>query len=176
MNASDILKAKQAKTLYRAYYKPTVFQSTTYSTLNNVSSIFVSPSESGNIVANQYKSCINTVYNYVAEPTYLTYELAQQVKDGAYGCGGKVRSQMQWKATNSTIIYCYSSIYSSFNTPNISTVSSVNIQSTIVNIAPGPMIQPLINYYQPTTFSACKSCDNIYQVTNGCCPNCNPNL
>jgi hypothetical protein len=176
MNASDILKAKQAKVLYQAYYKPTVFQSTTYSTLNTVSSILRYPDPSTNVTENQYTSCINTVYTYVSEPAYMTYEIAQQIKEGAYGCGGKVKSQMQWKATNNTTIYSYSSIYSSFSTPQISTVSTVKIQSTIIKTAPGPLIQPLVNYYQATTFSECKTCDNIYQVVNGCCPNCNPNL
>ena len=97
MNASDIVKAKQNQTLYKAYYKPTVFNSSVNTNVYKVSSIFNYVSSSQEITTDSYASCITTVYNYVCNPHYITYEMVNQVNKGAFVCGGKTPSEMQWK-------------------------------------------------------------------------------
>ena len=155
MNASDIVKAKQSQTLYRAYSKPIVFQSTVFSTITPVSSILQYTIGNTWVSTNSYVSCVNTVNTYSAQPTFLSYDLAQSMKDGAYVCGDRTRATLQWKNTQSTTIYAFSSIYSSFTTPNISTVSTIQVTSSIVQQAPGPKIVPLIQFYQGVNNHIC---------------------
>jgi hypothetical protein len=170
MNASDIVKAKQNQTLYKAYNNPTVFQSSTYSTLTSVSS-FVNVISSGiPLMSTSYTSCINTVYTYVCNPTFISYELAKSVKDGVYECGGKIPSELQWKNTNSTIIYSYSTLSTS---PTSTLISTFRITSTTVLTGPSPVICPLIEMNQGTNFdSRCNVCNNILGDPNACCHNC----
>jgi hypothetical protein len=157
MNASDIIKNKQAQTLYKAYYKPTVFKSSIFSTINTVSSIFnYADGGAGDSISTRYTSCVYTVYDYMCQPTFMSYETASQINDGAYVCGKKSVSNLQWKNNNSTVIYAYSSIYSTFATPSISTISTIRIESTNVMLGPSPVITPLITFYQGTSYNSCK--------------------
>jgi len=171
MNASDIIKAKQNQTLYKAYNHPTVFQSTIFSTLTVASSILNKTGPS--ISSINYFSCNNIVNTYVCNPTFISYQFANDVKQGEYSCGGKVPSQLQWKNTNSTIIYAYRADISTFTTPTNPIVSSFRLSSTIVMSGPQPIICPLIDFYQGTNFAhRCNICNNVTDLPNACCHNC----
>lgn len=137
MNASDIVKNRQNKVLYNAYYQPTVFQSTVVTTLIPISSY-----TSG---SNSYGSTVNTIYTYVCQPTRLSYELLNEVKNGKDVCTGTCASQVTWTNLTSTTKYMYSTIYSTLSTP-----STIIVTSTIVQGSTGPVICPLINFYQGT--------------------------
>jgi len=150
MNASDIVKAKQNQTLYKAYYQPTVFQSTIYSTINVVSSVSRGDS---------YTSCINTAYTYVCNPTFISYELANDVNQGSYVCGGKAPSQLTWKNNVSTIQY--------------TTSSNIITGSTFVLGGEGPVICPDPIFRQGTNFAnSCDLCNNWGAGAGACCHNC----
>lgn len=180
MNASDIVKAKQNKTLYKAYYRPTVFQSSLFSTLYTISS---SSGESNNwsSITTSYTSCITQVNDYVCNPTFISYQFAKDVNDGSYECGLKSRSKLEWKPQEE-LRYLYSTIYS---ISTISTtvceciyrssmvVSSIDITSTTIKIAPQPLICPLVNLYQGTSYlNRCNTC-NSYLANDGyCCNQC----
>lgn len=154
MNASDIVKAKQNKVLYKSLYNPTVFQSTVFSTVNTISSI-IQPN-----TQRSYTSTINTAYNYVCNPTFISYELANNVNNGQYACGAKTLSYMQWKNVNNTTIYAYSTIYSSIITPGTIIPSTFTIASTNILTGPSPVVQPFIEFYQGTNFaSQCNQCN-----------------
>ncbi len=173
MNASDIIKAKQNQTLYKAYYNPTVFQSSIFSTINTVSSIINYVSDSIIFTSSSYTSCINTVYTYQCNPTFVSYEMANNINNGKYICGGKVPSELQWKNTNSTVIYAYSTILSSFSTPSTIIPSTIRVSSTIISTGPSPIICPLIDFYQGTNFSnSCDVCNNFFADSGSCCHNC----
>jgi hypothetical protein len=176
MNASDIVKAKQSQILFKAYNRPTIFQSSIYSTLNTISLYGSTIDGSGNLsgLVSTVGSCINTVYTYVCNPTFVSYEAAQSIKDGAYVCGGKTRSELQWKNTNSTLIYSYKPEYiSTGGPPSISTINSFIVTSTTILTGPSPIICPLINFYQGTNFdSQCNVCNNILAGPGACCHNC----
>lgn len=173
MNASDIIKAKQNQTLYKAYYKPNVLNSSVNTNVYKVSSIFSYISSSQEITIDSYASCNTTVYNYVCNPTYMSYEMANQVNGGAFACGGKTPSKMQWKNVNSTIIYAFSSIYSTFETTSTISPSDFYVTSTTVMTAPTPVIVPLINLVQGTNFAtSCDVCNNFMCGSNACCHNC----
>jgi len=137
MNASDIVKNKQNKVLYQAYYHPTVFQSTVVSTLSLISSSTSGP--------NSYRSTVITAYNYVCQPTSISYELLNEVKNGKEACTGTCASQLTWSNLTSTTQYMYSTNYSTLSTP-----LNINVTSTSVQGSKGPVICPLINFYQGT--------------------------
>ena len=170
MNASDIIKAKQNRVLFQSLYRPTVLTSTIYSIICPVSSI-----QGG---TPRYTSCINTIYPYTCNSASISYELLNDINQGKYLCGypycssisewntgrtfptGVCNSQiseMAWKNTNSTIIYNYSTI-------NYSTISTF---STTILTGPGPVICPLVDFYQGTNFdNRCETCNN------SCCSGC----
>ena len=115
MNASDIVKAKQNRTLYKAYYRPIVFQSTCFNNVYRGSTITeVELDSSGNpqILAEyeNYGSCITCVNEYVCNPIITSYQFANSLLDGSYLCGKKKRAELEWKKTNSTLIYLYSTV------------------------------------------------------------------
>lgn len=171
MNASDIVKAKQNKTLYKAYYAPKVFQSSIHTHVHKISSIFAYVSSSQEITIDSYASCSTTAYEYVCNPIFMSYEMAQQVNSGAYVCGGKTPSQLQWQNVTSTTVYAYSSIYSTFTTTSTISPSSFYVTSTTVMGAPAPTIVPLIQLVQGTNFTnACNTCKGA--SANACCHNC----
>lgn len=128
MNASDVVKNKQNKVLYQAYYRPTVFQSTLGSTLYAISSI------SGG--STQYGSTVKTVYNSVCKPTFMTYEMQKEVEQGRVLCDPNCPPSVeQWKATNATTYKAYRPAYST-----LSTVSTVAMTSASIYTAPFPFI------------------------------------
>lgn len=137
MNASDIVKNRQNKVLYKAYYQPTVFQSTVVSTLSPISSYVGG--------YNSTRSSVITVYNYLCQPTFLSYELLNEVKNGKEECTGTCTSQLTWSNLTSTTKYMYATNYSTLSTP-----LNINVTSTIVQGSTGPVICPLINFYQGT--------------------------
>lgn len=173
MNASDIVKKKRDITLYKAYYQPTVFQSTTFSTVNTVSSIIRTVSSGVPILSTSYTSCTQTVYQTVCEPTFTSYASRYAVESGTAGCTGKVPKESKWKANRPTVIYSYSTIYSSLNNPSTLVPSTVRAFSTIVNTAPGPLICPLVQLQQGTSFSSqCPSCSHVLGSPGACCEQC----
>ena len=126
MNASDIVKSKQAKVLHNAYYNPLIFQSTVHSTITLVSSIIDYVSSSQQFTTDSYASTITTSYDYLCTPTFLTYEMTQQVN------GQCPPSETAWKNINSTIVYAYSTVYSTFSTPSVPVPSDYYVTSTTV--------------------------------------------
>jgi hypothetical protein len=158
MNASDIVKARQCGALYKAYYNPTVFQSSVISTFYPVSSVSTGV---GVYTSSFSASCINTVYTYTCEKPVISYQLANDVVCGKYVCGGKVPSVMTWKAT--------STMGTSANlAANNSTLStSVNQYAVRPEICPNPI------FIQGTNFqSQCDVCNNFGGGVNACCHNC----
>lgn len=120
MNASDNTKSRQNGVLYKGYYNPVVFQSTTYTTSYPVIDV------SGGNPYIAYSTLVNTVNTYTSNP-YSSYELAADVNEGKYVCGGKEISVLQFKADSSIrseTIYAFST-YSTLVT-NASTLSSIN--------------------------------------------------
>jgi hypothetical protein len=175
MNASDIVSAKQNRTLFAAYYHPIVTSSTTSamvytSTLISSISSFVP----------EVKVCSTLVYQNLSYPTVSSYELANDINEGKYLSnyytlsqvqnGGIVPtystvcnvchiSEMEWKNTNPTTMYTYQPNYTN------STLTSVTVQSTMVVTGPVPVICPLISFYQGT--NAASQCNTCLQ--DGCC-------
>ncbi len=164
MNASDIVKAKQDRVLYQAYYRPS-------NLTNIVSSITTCPISS---IGSSGVSSVTTTstIHYLSKcgPNFIDYSLANNVKNGTYLCAYPYCSSISewntgmtyptgtcgckitfttWKNTNPTIIYNYSSIISG------STVTGVNITSTSINTGPSPLICPLGNFIQGPNLSAC---------------------
>ena len=156
MNASDIVKAKQTKALYNAYYNPTVFQSTTFSTITTVSSILNYVSSSVPITSDSYTSTVETAYNYVCQPTFVSYEMANALRDGVYICGNRSISDLQFKNTTNTVQYAYKTNYSTFSfNPSVQLPSTFRVTSSFITASRGPVIQPLIDFEQGTSFSNC---------------------
>ena len=160
MNASDIIKSKQNRVLYQAYNRPTIFSTLITSTINYSP---ISTISTGGTFTTSFASTINTQYGYKCAPTAdLSYELLNDINSGKYICGFPYCSSisvwntgqtfpigncdckisfLNWKNTNSTIIYNYSSI----------NYSSIGITSTIILTGPSPVICPLI-FHQGTKF------------------------
>jgi hypothetical protein len=156
MNASDIVKAKQNKALYNAYYKPTVFQSTVYSTISIYSSV-TSPITL--LPVNSYVSCVAKAYTYVDNPTFTSYESMNAIKEGAIDCGAIPSSVVSFKNTEQRLIYSFSTIYSTIAGPIAPVPGSFYITSTTVSAPPSlPMVQSLLNYHQGTSCSALNPC------------------
>lgn len=156
MNASDIVKAKQNKALYNAYYKPTVFQSTVYSTISIYSS-FTSPTTF--LPVNSYVSCLATAYTYVDNPTFTSYESMNAIKSGAVDCGAIPSSVVSFKNTEQHLIYSYSTVYTNIAGPSAPVPGSFYITSTTVSAPPSlPMIQSFLNFHQGTSCTSQNSC------------------
>lgn len=172
MNASDIVKAKQSQTLYKAYYHPTVFQSSVFSTLTPISSFINYVSSGIPVTSTSYASCTTTVYDYQCQPRFLTYASRYKVNDGAYSCAGKVTSKLRWKNTQSTTMYSYNTIYSTLNNPSTFVPSTFRVTSSLVMTAPAPLIYPLITLQQGTSFTTCPSCLNPLGGQGACCEQC----
>jgi hypothetical protein len=148
MNASDIIKMKQDSYLYTAYYNPSVYQSTVVSTLIPFSTI-----SSGTA---SYTSTIDTVYTYECLPTFVSYQLANNVNNGAYVCGDKVISILDWNNTISSLQLYYS-------TSGVGGISTIT--SSFVLRAPGPVICPLVQLYQGV--QTISNCSDTYYTCNG---------
>jgi hypothetical protein len=162
MNASDIIKAKQNGTLYKAYYTPTVLASTTYTNYYPVSSL---STNSGTFVSS-FTSSISTVYTYTCNNPVISYNLVNDVNNGAYICGGKKPSVLTWKANQTTPtepIYAFQTY--STSTSAASTILSLN------NYAERPLICPDPIYTQGNKTNNSKICINntcgIYMYSFG---------
>ena len=81
MNASDIVKAKQNRTLFQAYYHPMITPSTTTTTI--VVSTFISLDVD---LIMQSNVCSTVIYNNLCMPTFISYQLANDVNQGKYLC------------------------------------------------------------------------------------------
>ena len=176
MNASDIVKARQNRTLFQAYYRPTIFPGVTTSTVN------ICPISSFSTGTTTYTSSSTLQYNYVCDTPSISYELSNDVNSGKYLCGYPYCSSisiwntgqtipvgvcnckvsfLNWKDTNSTIIYSYSTI----------NYSSVQTFSTVTMTGPGPVICPLVDFYQGTNFdNRCNTCNSA--LYGNACSNC----
>jgi len=141
MNASDIVKNRQNTVLYKAYYQPKVYQSTVTSTLIPISSY------TGGY--NSYASTTNTVYTYSSQPTFLSYELMNEVKSGKTVCTGACTTPLTFANLVSTTVLNYSTNYSTLSTP-----LSFNITSSFVQGSTGPVICSLVDFYQGTNFDS----------------------
>jgi hypothetical protein len=160
MNASDIIKTKQNRTLYQAYYRPTIFPNTTTSTITYYP---ISTISTGGTYISSFTSTVNTQYQYTCQTPSISYNLTNSINSGKYLCGFPYCSTLSiwntsqiipvglcdckinvlsWNNTNPTIIY------------NISTAtySSIIVQSTIVKTGQAPSICPLIDFYQGTNY------------------------
>ena len=136
MNASDIVNAKQNKTLFGAYRSSFLTASTITSSIIPVSSI----SGRGTI---SYTSTLRTANTSKCFSTFLSYELERDIQTGQSLCGICEPSDLQWKSLTSTTITCYSAAYSSFATP-----STFTSTTTTILTAPPVVICPLISFYQ----------------------------
>lgn len=173
MNASDIVKRKQNIALYKAYYHPTVFQSTTFSTLNTVCSIINYVSSGVPLLSSSYTSCIKTSYDYLCEPTFMTYESRHAIHSGWKNCTGRDKNELQWKPTQRKEIYAFSTLYSSLVTASTIAPSSIRVASTVIMTTPTPMIYSLNSQLQGTSFSSqCPSCNHVLGAPGACCDQC----
>jgi hypothetical protein len=191
MNASDIIKAKQNRTLFQAYYRPTIFPGTTpsgQSTLitSTINYCPYSSISSGGLILSSFTSSVNFQYLYTCNKPLISYELENSINSGKYTCGypycsslsiwsaggttvpiGTCNckiSNLQWKNTTQETIYNYA--YSTGST-------SVIVTSTVVASGPGPIICPQVEFYQGTNFdSRCNTCNMIGNGINVACYNC----
>lgn len=139
MNASDIVKNRQNKVLFNAYYQPTIYQSTVISTVSLISSYV------GGF--NSYRSTTNTVYDYATQSTFLNYELMNEVKRGNVACTGTCTSELTWENLTHTTLKMYSTNYATLSTP-----LNINVTSTMALRNSGPIVCPMVEFYQGTNF------------------------
>jgi len=172
MNASDIVKAKQNRILYNTYYHPTILQSSITSTLRPISSVIRYTSAGVNIISTSYTSCITRCDTYVAKPTFVSYEMVNAIQSGEYGCSALRRpAETHWQKTTPGMKLIQSTLYSTFSTTGISLPSSVRYTSTMIAVSPAPVICPLIDYHQGTSFSikSMDACTNYSHQSGDCC-------
>ncbi len=190
MNASDIIKAKQNRALFQAYYRPTIFPGTTSSgdTPFIVSTINYCPYSSissGGSILSSFTSSVTTSYLYTCNSPMPSYELANSINSGKYLCGfptcssisiwsnnttvpsgtcGCKISNLQWKNTSQGVFYNYN--YSTGST-------TVSVTSTTVATGPTPLICPQVEFNQGTNFdSKCDVCNTNGIGLNVSCYNC----
>jgi hypothetical protein len=170
MNASDIIKMRQNKVQFEAYYRPTIFPGTSNTGVNTLvtSSINIEPYSSISSIGTSYTSTIAQNYLYTCNKPIISYELANNINNGKYECeypycsslsiwsnnqtipigtcNCKI-SELSWENNTPTTILSFSSIIST--TPSLSTfVSTVMITSTNILTGPEPIICPSIEFYQ----------------------------
>lgn len=173
MNASDILQRKQNTTLYKAYYDPIVFQSSVISTIKPISSIIRAVSSGIPLISSSYASCTQTVYQNQCEPTFITYQTRNAIGQGVATCTGRVPKETKWVANQSTLVYSYSTIYSSLTNPSTLAPSTTRITSTTILTGPSPLICPMVQLQQGTSFAAqCPSCSHVLGSPGSCCEQC----
>jgi hypothetical protein len=180
MNASDIIKAKQSRTLYQAYYRPTIFSTFINSTINFCP---VSTVSTASGVISSLTSCITMNYSYKCTPPVVSYQLANSINEGRYECGFPYCSTISewntgrtfpigdcdckisfltWKDTNPTLLYTYST----------SNYSSVVTFSTPILTGPSPVICPLTLNQGTSYQNRCNNCNTAIFGNNACCGNC----
>lgn len=167
MNASDIIKAKQNRVLYQAYYRPNIFSTLITSTI-----IFypVSTISSGGQFISSFASSINIQYGSKCDKPLISYQLLSDINNGRYECGfpncssisewntGKTFpigecdckiSFLTWKSTTPSLLYTYSTI----------NYSSIQTFSTTIMTAPNPFVCSLIQLNQGNKFFKKKYCN-----------------
>jgi hypothetical protein len=170
MNASDIVKAKQNRTLFQAYYHPAITPSTTTTTI--VVSTFIS---SVSMTTMQSNVCSTVIYNNLCMPSFISYQLANDVNQGKYLCNTYTLAQQvgvntilttstaqtQCKISNLEWETTLSSVTTAYNTVGLSTYSTssaTSLQSPVSTFIL-PVICPLVEFYQGTNFaSKCSAC------------------
>ena len=169
MNASDIVKAKQCGALYKAYYQPTVFQSTVISTISLISTV----STGGGVFTSTASSCTNTIYTYTCNSPIISYELANDIECGKFVCGGKVPSVTTWRANRAMGINpAFGSTFGTSTLTN-STINTSTLSSSANFFAVRPLICPDPIFVQGTNFqSQCDVCNNFGAGVGACCHNC----
>ena len=170
MNASDIVKAKQNRTLFQAYYHPMITPSTTTTTI--VVSTFISLDVD---LIMQSNVCSTVIYNNLCMPSFISYQLANDVNQGKYLCNTYTLAQqvgidtllttstaqtqckisnLQWQTTLSTVTTAYNTV----GGITYSTSSATPLQSPVSTFIL-PVICPLVDFYQGTNFaSKCSVC------------------
>jgi len=171
MNASDIVKAKQNRTLFQAYYHPMITPSTTTTTIvvsTFISSIAEQPPMQSNV-------CSTVIYHNLCMPSFISYQLANDVNQGKYLCNTYTLAQqvgidtllttstaqtqckisnLQWQTTLSTVTTSYNTV----GDITYSTISATSLQSPVSTFIL-PVICPLISFYQGTNFdNKCSVC------------------
>jgi hypothetical protein len=184
MNASDLVRARQNKTLFQAYYQPTIFPGLagSNSTLI-VSTVNRCPISSISGSTTSYTAYCST-QNYLSKclPTSISYELLNDVNSGKYVCGYPACSSItKWNTPNTTYVTGVCGCNISYTTwsanqamgamttyaQNGSTLSSSNNSYTVKPII---CINP--QFYQGTNFdNRCNGCNNVLGVNN-CCNTC----
>ena len=163
MNASDIIKARQNRILFQAYYRPTIFPDSTTSTISYYP---ISTISTNTGYVSSFTSTVTTQYNYVCQTPNISYNLMNDINNGKYICGYPYCSTLSiwntsqiipvgvcdckisvlnWKYTNPTTIYNVST----------ATFSSIVVQSTIAYTGQTPTICPLVNFYQGNEINDC---------------------
>lgn len=175
MNASDIVKSKQNRSLYQAYYRPEILGNGQFT----ISTINICPVSSISGDTPSFTSSTTLHYTYTCNQPIISYELANDINSGKYICGFPACSSISiwntgqtipvgisdckisnlaWKNTNNTLLYNYSTI----------DYSSIQTFSTSVLTGPGPVICP-VDFYQGTNFdNKCNSCNNTLYGNNAC--------
>ena len=170
MNASDIVKAKQNRTLFQAYYHPAITPSTTTTTI--VVSTLISLDVD---LIMQSNVCSTVIYNNLCMPSFISYQLANDVNQGKYLCNTYTLAQqvgidtllttstaqtqckisnLQWQTTLSTVTTAYNTV----GGITYSTSSATPLQSPVSTFIL-PVICPLVDFYQGTNFaSKCSVC------------------
>jgi hypothetical protein len=136
MNASDIVNARKNKVLYKAYYNPVVFASSIFSTITVLSSIV--GADPAYTLSTSYSSSISSCNTYACNPTFVSYEMAQNVANGQYACGSK-KSELKWVNNASTMVYAYDTNLGPGPTVN-QVVTDIYTQSTLVSMGPMPNV------------------------------------
>jgi hypothetical protein len=191
MNASDIVKAKQNRVLYQAYYRPTIFPGSTINGTNvfitsSITYCPISTVSSGitDEFISSFVSCITTNYSYKCEQPNISYNLLNDINQGKYLCGFPYCSSIvEWNTKKSFITGvcdCKISFLTWKNTTvapvyqfSTATYSSVIITSSLIASGPSPIICPLVNYYQGTNFdNRCSNCTTNNYGNNACCGDC----
>ena len=173
MNASDIVKAKQNRTLFQAYYHPAITPSTTTTTI--VVSTFISSLITDPASIMQSNVCSTVIYHNLCMPSFISYQLANDVNQGKYLCNTYTLAQqvgidtllttstaqtqckisnLQWQTTPSTVTTASYTV----DRTTYSTSSATPLQSPISTFIL-PVICPLVDFYQGTNFaSKCSVC------------------
>jgi hypothetical protein len=101
------------------------------------------------------------VYDYVDNPTFMSYETLNQIKAGGVACGASSASQLQFDRVPYTPMYTYSTVYSTFTENNIVYVSSIVIASTLISATPAPLVDSFIRFKQGSECIAnqCHNCE-----------------
>jgi hypothetical protein len=174
MNASDIIKARQNRNLFYAYYRPIVFSSGTVSTTNT----YLISSSAGGGTSSTVCSTIN--YLYTCLPQFISYELENDVNNGKYLCGYPACSTItEWNTgvthITGTCNCKISQLNWSANTSMGAMTTYASTGSTLSTSLNAYAVKPLVctnpDFYQGTNFSSkCQVCSNL--GNNATCYNC----